>query len=85
MAWEQTIVCDGCSEIVCAGGTSRQALQDLFDQGGSMIRGDVAGDWQERHLCASCARTKTTYYDGASIPGRHSVATKEIQSSEERS
>ena len=80
MAFEETLVCDGCSRVV-DGGDRDQTLATLRDGGRAFDRHPRRdGEWVERprderwgstrrHLCADCADAET-FYDGAAVPPR---------------
>jgi hypothetical protein len=79
MAFEETLVCDGCSRVVDGGSRDNtlRTLRTLRDGGRAFDRGRRGG-WVERpaseswvrtqrHLCADCANC-SKFYDGEPVP-----------------
>lgn len=77
MAFEETLVCDGCSEVL-DGGRRGEMVKTLAKRGGRAFTDDLKGQWSEvtdqrlmvtcrRHLGPCCASIPT-FFDGTPVP-----------------
>jgi hypothetical protein len=82
MAFEETLVCDGCSRVI-DGGSRETTLGGLRKDGGRAFDRDRRGKWREldagdpwcssrRHLGGCCANADV-FYDLEPVPRRTEV------------